>query len=161
LGNRLVIIAPADSELTLQTLQDLATAPIARLALADPAAVPAGIYARQALLRQELWQVLESKIVAGADVRQALAYVAQGAADAGIVYATDASATARVKVVLKIPSEAHDPIRYPLVLLKAAEGNAAAQSLFADLQSPEAAALFRQHGFETPAAESPLAESPP
>lgn len=147
LGNRLVVIVPADSRLSLRTIEDLKTAPTERLALADPSSAPAGIYAKQALETLGLWSALERKVVAGADVRQALAYVEQGAAEAGIVYATDAAISDRVKVLSDIPLDADPPIIYPLILLKPAEGNAAAESLYSYLQSDEAIAIFEKHGF--------------
>jgi molybdate transport system substrate-binding protein len=157
LGNRLVVIVPADSRLDLRTAADMAAAPIERLALADPASVPAGIYAKQALERLGLWPAMEPKVVAGADVRQALAYVEQGAADAGIVYATDAAISKRVKIVFEIPSDATAPIVYPLLFLKASQYAAAAESLYAYLQSAEAAAVFERYGFTFKAADSPVA----
>jgi len=145
LGNRLVVIAPADSQLALQTPADLRDGAIARLAVADPAAVPAGIYARRVLEREGLWSAVEPKVVAGADVRQTLAYVEQGAAEAGIVYATDAALTPRVKVLIELPALADDPIVYPLVLLKT--DSDAARTLFAYLQTPAATAIFQRYGF--------------
>ena len=89
LGNRLVVIAPAGSGLQLRNPSDLLDPRIARLSLADPEGVPAGIYARDALRGLGLWQFLQSKVVRGSDVRQALFFVEQGEAEAGIVYATD------------------------------------------------------------------------
>ena len=145
LGNRLVLIAPAGSALAAKTMDDLPSAPIRRLALGDPASVPAGIYARQSLENLGLWKVLAPKVVAAADVRQALVYVEQGAAEAGIVYATDAAITDRVRVALTIPETAHDPIVYPLLLTKSAEGNPAARRLYGYLRS--AAAVFETYGF--------------
>jgi len=147
LGNRLVVIAAADSRLSLRTIDDLKAAPIDKLALADPSSAPAGIYAKQALQTLGLWGALERKVVGGADVRQALAYVEQGAAEAGVVYATDAAISDRVKVLLEVPLDANPPITYPLLLLKSAEGNAAAESLYSYLQSAEASGVFEKYGF--------------
>jgi molybdate transport system substrate-binding protein len=152
LGNRLVVIAPADSALQLQSLAELPAASIRRLALADPAAVPAGIYARQTLEYHGVWSDLAARVVAGADVRQALAYVEQGAAEVGIVYATDAALSDGVRVVLKIDPPEQNPIVYPLVLLKSGHGSAAG-ALFAYLQSPAAFAIFQRYGFTVHAAE--------
>ena len=115
--------------------------------MTDPSSAPAGIYAKQALESLGLWSVLKRKVVAGADVRQALAYVEQGAAEVGIVYATDAAISDRVKVLLDIPLDAYPPVIYPLILLKSAEDNAAAESLYSYLQSDEAVAVFERHGF--------------
>lgn len=149
LGNRLVVIVPADSRLKLRTHEALKAAPIDRLALADPSSAPVGIYAKQALETLGLWADFQQKVVAGADVRQALAYVEQGAAAAGIVYATDAFISDRVKIVMEMPPEASAPVVYPLALMRSAEGVAAAESLYSYLQSPEAAVVFKKYGFTT------------
>ncbi len=147
LGNRLVVIVPADSKLRARTIEELAVIPFEHLALADPSAVPAGIYARQALVNLNLWSPLQTKVVAGADVRQVLAYVEQGAAEVGIVYATDAVISGGVRVLLDVPVESHDPIIYPLVLLKAGQGSAGGQALYRHLQSATAAGVFNKFGF--------------
>ncbi len=152
LTNRLVLIAAVDSELTLKSIEELASLPIEHLALADPSAVPAGIYARQALASLGLWPSLETKVVAAADVRQALAYVAQGAAEAGIVYATDAAPSAGVRILLEVPASSHDPIIYPLVLLKEGQDRSSARALYEYLQSAPAAAVFNRFGFTVPPA---------
>ena len=147
LGNRLVVIVPADSRLGVGTFEELVSLPFEHLALADPSSVPAGIYARQALVNLGLWSALETKVVAGADVRQVLAYVEQGTAETGIVYATDASISAGVRVLFDVPVGSHDPIIYPLVLLKAAQNSSGAKALYRHLQSAAAAAVFKEFGF--------------
>ena len=147
LSNRLVIVAPVDSELILRTIGDLLSSPLKHLALADPDSAPAGIYAKQALVNLGLWSQLKNKVVAAADVRQALAYVEQGAVEASIVYATDVSLTSGVRVLVDIPPESHEAIIYPLVLLKGAESEADAEALFAYIQSATAAHVFTRFGF--------------
>lgn len=147
LGNRLVIVVPAGSRLNLHRPEDLLDEAVRRVALADPAAVPAGIYAKQALTQLRLWERLREKVVAGADVRQVLSYVETGAAEAGLVYATDAAISTAVKVVAEIPADLTDPIRYPIVLLKQRGSRAEAESFYRYLDSPEAAQVFRRHGF--------------
>lgn len=147
LGNRLVVIVPADSRIQVQKPADLLAPPIRHLALADPEAVPAGIYAKQALVNLGLWDRLKSKVVAGSDVQHALAFV-EGGAEAGIVYATDAAASDSVNVALEIPPELTDePIRYWVMLLNRGAGKAAAESFYQYLSSPEAAEVFQKHGF--------------
>jgi molybdate transport system substrate-binding protein len=147
LGNRLVVIVPATSSLRLQQPEDLLDEPIARLALGDPTHVPAGMYAKQALQSLGLWRRLAGRIVVGADVRQALSYVERGEAEAGIVYATDAAITHRVRVAFRIDPSATRPIRYPLVLTSRGAESPAARSLLEFLQGRTAAAIWRQHGF--------------
>ena len=148
LGNRLVLIVPRGNPARVTRPEDLTDLAVRRLALAGPA-VPAGTYARQALTKLGLWDRLQAqrKVVSGDDVRSALAYVERGEAEAGVVYATDARITDRVEVVYEFPESSHDPIRYPLVLLKEGRNNEAARTFYEFLQSPAAAKVFKQYGF--------------
>jgi molybdate transport system substrate-binding protein len=148
LGNRLVVIVPKEGALKLTGLQDLGTVPITRLALAGPG-VPAGEYARQALKKAGVWERLRERVVSGNDVRGALAFVEQGEVDAGIVYQTDAVASQRVKIVLNIPEQLHQPIRYPLVLLRQQNSRPEARRFFDFLGWEQAAEVFRQAGFQS------------
>lgn len=147
LGNRLVVVAPAGSKLEIEKLDDLLTADIKHLALGETQSVPAGIYARQALTKLGLWERIKDKVVSANDVRHALTYVETGAAEAGIVYATDAALSTKVKVAAEIPETLTGPVRYPLALLKHGEGNAAAESFYRYLTSPTAGAVFQRYGF--------------
>jgi molybdate transport system substrate-binding protein len=148
LGNRLVLIVPKGNPAKVHTTANLTSAAVGRLALAGPA-VPAGMYARQALAKLNLLSALEAdgKIVDGDNVRVALAFVERGEADAGIVYATDALVAPGVEVVAAIDPSLHERIIYPLVLLKAAADNPDARRFFEYLQSPDAAAVFDKFGF--------------
>ena len=101
------MIVPADSTLKIQQGRRPAAAAVRHLALGDPTAVPAGRYAKKALESLGIWAQLKHKVVAGADVRQALVYVETGAAEAGIVYATDAAISRSVKIVGGDPRETH------------------------------------------------------
>jgi molybdate transport system substrate-binding protein len=152
LANRLVIIVPADSRLKLKRPEDLASPAVEHLAMGDPQGVPAGKYARQALEKLGLWDSVRGKAVPGADVRQALSFVETGAAEAGIVYATDAAVSRKVRVAAEIPKELTEPIRYPLVLLRGAQTKDAALRFYRHLSSPAAAGVFRKYGFEVLAA---------
>jgi molybdate transport system substrate-binding protein len=148
LGNVLVIVAPKGNPAKIRTPEDLTKASLVRLAIAGPT-VPAGIYARQALKKLRLWNLLEAdkKIVSGENVRVTLTYVERGEAEAGIVYATDAKISGKVDVVYSFPPETHDPIRYPLVLLKTGESSSSARAFFDYLQSPKAKDSFAKYGF--------------
>jgi molybdate transport system permease protein len=162
LGNRLVVIVPKDSTLRLAAPQDLVADNIQRLALADPAAVPAGVYAREALEKLGLWQQLAPRVAAGADVRQALDFVATGAADAGIIYASDVASQDQVQIACEFPAAFSQSIRYPLVLLK--DAGPAAEKLYEFLSTPAAAEVFERHGFvvlTTTPPTAPRAIAPP
>ncbi len=98
---------------------------------------------KQALCGLGLWQPLKAKVLPAVDTLQALTYVATGAAEAGIVYATDAATSKRVKVVLEVPAELTEPICYPVVLLKHGAERTVARDFYRHLQSPAAADIFR------------------
>ena len=147
LGNRLVIVVPADSKIDVKKPADLLAAGIEHLALGEPQSVPAGMYARQALTKLGLWDQLKPKVVSAEDVRYALIYVETGSAEAGIVYATDAAISKHVKVVAEIPEKLTGPVRYPLLLLKHGQRGAAAQAFERYLTSPTAAKVFQKYGF--------------
>ncbi|MGO8752617.1 MAG: molybdate ABC transporter substrate-binding protein [Thermoguttaceae bacterium] len=147
LGNRLVIVVPADSKTEVKKPEDLLDPGIEHLALAEPQSVPAGIYAKQALTKLGLWDQLKPKVVSAADVRRALGYVETGSAEAGIVYATDAAVSKNVRVVAEIPEKLTGPVRYPVVLLKHGENSDAAQLYWRHLSSPVAAKVFQKYGF--------------
>lgn len=147
LGNALVAVVPARSKLELAEPADLLSDGVQRLAVGEPESVPAGIYAKRALVELKLWDRLKPKIVGGADVRQALAFVETGAAEAGIVYATDAAVSQKVKVAFALDEKLSGPIVYPLALMKQARDKPAAAALYSTFQSDRAAKIFRRHGF--------------
>ncbi len=151
LTNRLVIVAAASSRLSLAVRPGFALAPAlggGRLALADPDAVPAGRYAKEALTNLKVWTSVERSLARAENVRAALALVARGAAPLGIVYATDARAEGAVRVAGWIPAAAHKPITYPLARLAAAT-NPEAEGFRRFLLSPEGKGIFRRYGFGT------------
>jgi molybdate transport system substrate-binding protein len=147
LANRLVVVVPADTPLPSQSLESLADPAVKHLALAGPA-VPAGRYAREALRKAGLWERLQERVLDGGDVRAALTFVAHGEAEAGLVYATDAAVSSKVKVALQVPADLHAPIRYPLVLIRRDPIRPEARRLFEYLGSEKASAVFRRAGFE-------------
>ena len=153
LGNRLVLIAPAESKVALDIAPgfDLAGAlQGGRLALAGPDTVPAGRYGRDALMALGVWDSVKGRLAQGEDVRAALAYVAGGEAPLGIVYATDARIEPRVRIVGTFPANTHAPILYPAALTKDAKPAAAAFLDF--VKSPSARAILEREGFTVPAA---------
>lgn len=149
LSNRLVLIAPAATATRLAIRPGM---PIAaalrggRLAIADPDAVPAGRYARTALTRLGVWPSVQSRIARAENVRAAMALVERGAAPLGIVYATDARASRRVRVLGTFPAATHPPITYPLALLSASR-HPDAEAFRRFLLSREGKAIFARRGF--------------
>jgi molybdate transport system substrate-binding protein len=116
--------------------------------LADPVAVPAGKYAKAALEKAGAYEGLKARVVAAQDVRTALAYVERGEVPVGIVYATDAAASATVEVAFVVPPDLYPKIVYPMVLVKGA--NRRARELHAFLQTADAWNAFAKAGFVKP-----------
>jgi molybdate transport system substrate-binding protein len=149
LGNRLVIVAPADSKAALRISPgfDLASSlGDGRLAMANTDAVPAGVYGRTGLTSLGVWDAVRERVAQAQDVRGALALVARGEAPLGIVYRTDALAEPKVRIVDTFPEDGHEPIVYPIALMKASESDPA-RSLLDFLTSSEAASFFETAGF--------------
>ncbi len=147
LANRLVLIAPRDSKLQLDLRPGMALAAAlgsGRLAVADPVSVPAGKYARQALTSLKAWDGVAGRLASAESVRAALAYVARDETPLGVVYATDAMAEPRVRVVATFPATSHSPILYPAALVR---DGPAARSVLAYLAGGEARSVFRSQGF--------------
>lgn len=150
--NRLVLVAPSSSAAAVSLRAGELRAALGtdgRLALAQTAGVPAGRYARQALQSLGLWNEVRDRLAESDNVRAALAYVARGEAPLGIVYATDAQAEAKVRVLARIPPEHHEPIVYPMARVASADA-AHADGFLHFLAGPEARAVFARAGFETP-----------
>ncbi len=146
--NRLVVAVRSKDQLEVDSLADLATDRIGRIAVADPDLAPAGSYARESLTALGLWETVEPKLVFGGDVRTALAFVETGNADVAIVYVTDARAAPGIEALDIVPSEAYSPIRYPAALLSDPVGPTAGEQFVDFLLREEASDIFRRHGFE-------------
>lgn len=149
LANRLVLVAPAARARPLPIRPGFALGRAlggGRLAMANPDAVPAGKYGRAALQRLGVWNQVAGRVAGAENVRAALALVERGQAPLGIVYATDARASRRVRVVGTFPAASHPPITYPVALLRASR-SPQAEGFRRFLISPRGKAIFRRHGF--------------
>jgi molybdate transport system substrate-binding protein len=146
LSNRLAVVVPSSSDLALTTPRDLFLA--RRLALGDPDAVPAGIYARRWLQDCRLWDRLRDRVVPTLDVRAALAAVESGAADAGVVYRSDAATSRRVRVAFEVPADEAPRIVYPAAVVATTKVPEAARSFLEHLQTAGSQAVFTRLGFE-------------
>jgi molybdate transport system substrate-binding protein len=148
LGNGLVLVAPSNSKTTLAIGKGMNIAGAldgGRLAVADPASVPAGRYAKAALESLGVWSQVANRLAPAENVRAALLLVARREAPLGIVYRTDAAAEPGVRVVAALPSETHPPIVYPAALT--ANASADASTMFQCLQAPAAQSVFERWGF--------------
>jgi molybdate transport system substrate-binding protein len=151
LGNDLVLVVPADKpqHVTIGPGFDLLglLGPNGRLAVGDPAHVPAGIYAEQALQKLGWWDKLAPRLASAEDVRAALLLVERGEAPAGIVYGTDAAVSKAVMVAGTFPAASHDPVTYPFAAVKSGD-TPQARALMGFLAGPQARAVFVQRGFK-------------
>jgi len=151
LANRLVLVVPSDSPLgpvdINRQVDPLKLLKGGWLAMGDPRHVPAGSYAKQALTSLGWWPKLEKRLALAASVRVALMMVERGEAALGIVYATDAKISKKVKVVGVFPPDTHNPIVYPAALV-AGQVTPEAQRYLEFLQTPEARKIFASFGFE-------------
>lgn len=150
LSNALVIVVAAERGAALAKPGDLATDKVRRLAIAEPRAVPAGIYAKEYLQKQNLWSAVEAKVVPTENVRAALAAVEAGNAEAGIVYQTDAAISKEVKVAYQVPAQDSPAISYPMALVKEAKQPDAARRFLQHLEADEASRVFEKFGFSLP-----------
>jgi molybdate transport system substrate-binding protein len=145
LSNRLVIVAARGSARAISDAAALAQ--VRRIAVADPAAVPAGVYARQFLERAGIWDRVRERLVPLGNVRAALAAAESAAVDAAIVYESDAAASSRVDVSFIVTGAAAPRIVYPAAIVARSKNRVAAEKFLAFLRSPEAAAVFRKYKF--------------
>jgi molybdate transport system substrate-binding protein len=147
LGNAIVVVIPADSTLKINSASDLTNDTVKKIAFADPKAVPAGVYGRAWLTNQQLWEVIEPKVVPTENVRAALAAVESGNVDAGVVFKTDAGISKRVKVAYEVPAQDAPKISYPMALVKDSKQPDAAKQFLKYLSSEEAGQVFQRFGF--------------
>jgi molybdate transport system substrate-binding protein len=147
LRNQLAVIVPNDRPRTLRSFREIADPAFKRIALGDPEAVPAGVYAKQYLQSQGLWDAVKDRVVPAGSVRAALAAVETGAADAGIVYRTDARIALKATVAWVVPADQGPRIVYPAAIVKTTSAPDEAQRFLEYLRGGNAAAAFEQFGF--------------
>lgn len=147
LENKVVLIVPKDSNANISSFDDLKDIN-GTIAIGDPESVPAGQYAKEALTNLGLWDNVESKLSLGTDVTAVLNQVAQGSAECGIVYSTDAKSTDDVEVVCEAPENSlNTSVIYPVAVLKDSKNADAANKFVEFLQTKEAKDVFVKYGF--------------
>ncbi len=151
LGNSLVLVEPKATLKDVKLAQGVSLDPVlgktGRLAVGDPAHVPAGIYARQALQKLGMWAGLQARLAPADSVRSALRLVEVGEAPAGIVYATDVKVSPALGVAGVFPDSSHDPIRYPAAVVA---DTPEAHAFLAFLSTQPAQDVFLHYGFLQP-----------
>ena len=147
--NRLVLVVPKNS-VGITSFYNLKDAKVKKIALGEPRSVPAGQYAQQVLEKLKIWNQVKSKLVFANNVRQVLASVETGNAEAGLVYVTDAKISNKVKIVVAADEKYHSAIIYPLAVVKRSKNLAAAKEFSQFLSSEQAKTVFKKYGFILP-----------
>lgn len=155
LTNELVLVVPALVEGAAKVTQPeaLTRQGIKHIAIGEPLSVPAGGYAKEALIHAKLWDALEPKFVFSKDVRQVLTYVESGNAEAGFAYKTDALSSPKVAIASVIDPQSYPPIEYPAGIIKMTKHRKEAEDFYQYLHSREAADVFIKYGFSVPGGE--------
>ncbi|XGV97968.1 MAG: molybdate ABC transporter substrate-binding protein [Leptolyngbya sp. BL-A-14] len=148
-NNKLVLIVPKDSR-GVSSFNSLKQSTVRRIAIGEPRSVPAGQYAEQALQKLNLLNEVKPKLVYANNVRQVLAAVESGNADAGLVYLTDAKISNKVKVVVIADDSYHSPIVYPMAVLRSSKNIGAAKAFVQYLTGSQAKNVLRKYGFTVP-----------
>ncbi len=147
LGNTLTLIAAAEKKDAVKGYESLTSADITSISIGTPETVPAGKYAQQALQNLGIWDGIQGKIVLAKDVKQVLEYVDTGNVDCGLVYKTDALAMKTGVTVIDLPEDSHDPIVYPVAMIKDSAQSEAAVKFYDFLQTDYAKGVFEKYGF--------------
>jgi molybdate transport system substrate-binding protein len=147
LSNQLVMIVPADSKIPLTRPKDLLKSEVRKIALADPTAVPVGVYTSKYLTEEGLWDKVKPKVIPVLDVRATLASVEAGNVEVGFVYKTDAAISRKVKIVFEVPIQKGPRIIYPVALVKDSKKKAAARDFMNFVLSSTGKQTFRKYGF--------------
>jgi molybdate transport system substrate-binding protein len=147
LTNQLAVVVPNDRRRTFASIRDLAGPAYRRIAIGDPEAVPAGVYAKQYLVHEGLWTSIEPRVVPSASVRAALVAVESGAVDAAIVYRTDARIATRASVTWVVPADRGPRIVYPAAIVRTSTEPAESRRFIDFLRSAAAARVFERFGF--------------
>ena len=147
-ANGIVLIKPASSKAALKGFEDLKNTGIKKIAIGNPASVPAGMYAQEALKYFKIYDDIKDKLIFGEHVRQVLDYVARGEVDAGVVFSTDAMVRSKeVTIVAPAPGKSHKKILYPVAVVKDSKKIDLSKSFIDFLVSPEGKRILAKYGF--------------
>jgi molybdate transport system substrate-binding protein len=146
LENRVVLITAEDVS-TITGFADLKGEKIKKLALGEPKSVPVGQYAEEVLTKLGVLGELKKKIVYAKDTKEVLTWVESSNAEAGIVYATDAAGSSKVKIIVQAPEHYHTPIKYPAAIIKDSKQVKASEAFMEFLQSDKCRQVYEKYGF--------------
>ena len=147
LRNQLAVAVPSDRPRTFKAVREIAEPSFKRIAIGDPAAVPVGVYAKQYLEKEGLWEPLQSRLVPTGSARAALAAVESGAADAAIVYRTDIRVALKATVAWLVPVDRGPRIVYPAAIVRTTASPGESQRFLNFLRGDAAARIFERFGF--------------
>ncbi len=146
--NAVALVRAIRPEIPVQSLEDLRRKEVKKIVIGNPKTVPAGRYAEEALKHYKLWDTVKDKLVFAENVRQALDYVVRNEVDAGLVYATDAMLRSKeVRLIMKVPEESHQPVVYPIGIVKGAKGEGSSRKFIELIMSTEGQAILSRYGF--------------
>ncbi len=149
-GNSMVLVKSGISRIQMESFEDLRKAEVKKIVIGNPKSVPAGRYAEEVLKCLNLWEVVKEKLVFAEHVRQVLDYVARNEVDAAMVYSTDAMIRPKeVRIVMKASDKSHQPIVYPIAIVKGSKNQSLAKEFIAFVLSIEGKNLLSKYGFET------------
>jgi molybdate transport system substrate-binding protein len=146
-GNQLAVVVPNDRPRTFRSIRDLADPAIKRIAMGDPEGVPAGVYAKQYLEKEGEWDAVKARIVPAGSVRAALSAVESGAADAAIVYRTDARLALHATVAWVVPADRGPRIVYPAAIVRTTASPHEAARFLDFVRGAAAARILERFGF--------------
>ncbi|MCM0650523.1 molybdate ABC transporter substrate-binding protein [Clostridium swellfunianum] len=146
LENKIVLIVSQKNTKGISAFEDILKAD--KIAIGDPSSVPVGQYAKETLTNIKIWNEVIAKASLGTNVTEVLNWVAEGSADAGIVYSTDAVSNKKVKTVAEAPEGSVSKVIYPLGIVKATRNEVAAKKFVEFLKTDEANKVFESYGFK-------------
>ncbi len=147
LNNKIVLVVPGNSTLNISAFTDLLKDDVKQIAIGDPEFVPSGIYGKQAFEVLGIYEQIKAKLILQIDTPHVLGFVESGNVDAGIVFATDAALTTKVRIAADAPAEVNSQIVYPVAVIKTSQNVNAAKAYIGFLFSDEAKAIFEKNGF--------------
>lgn len=147
-SNSVVLVRPSGSKVSVLTFKDLENSDVKKIGIGNPDSVPAGRYAKEVLVKYDLWSKIREKVVLAENVRQVLDYVSRNEVDAGIVYETDAmTVPEKVVIVSKAPDESHAPVIYPAAMVTGSKNQDGAKKFLELLGSEKGMEILRKYGF--------------
>ncbi|WP_232698195.1 molybdate ABC transporter substrate-binding protein [Brevibacillus daliensis] len=146
-SNELVLIAPLDSTISINSFESLSPELVKQFAIGEPSSVPVGRYTEETLSTLGLWENMKQAMVYAKDVRQVLTYVESSNAELGVVYKSDALTSSKVKILATAKQEWYSPINYPAAVVTSSKNQTAAKEFLTFLSTDKAKAIFLEHGF--------------